>query len=150
MGACRVTLVGRTGEGGHLTFIEAFPGVLAAVAAEFDCRPSELLAGGKLPHLNLSEARAIAAWMAHGTGTVSFPALGRLLGMGHPAVCARVKAVANRREREPRFRELCDRLLFDARFAGRPVVSADSYAKVAGGPDGWTGVWLRRKPEAAE
>jgi hypothetical protein len=89
-----------------VTFLESFPGVLEIVAEEFDCKSNELLAGGKLPHLNLSEARAIAAWIAYKTGTVSFPALGRMLGMGHPAVCARVKAVARRRDQEPQLAAL--------------------------------------------
>jgi len=91
-----------------------FPGVIESVAEEFDCRPRELLAGGRLSSRNLSEARAVAAWVAYQTGTVSFPVLGRMLGMKYPATRVRVMAVARRREREPRFNELCERL------AGRP------------------------------
>lgn len=94
-----------------MNFREKFPGVIEAVATEFDCLPSELLAGGRLESLRLSEARAVAAWMAYQTRKVSLPVLGRMLGMQYPATRARVTVVARRREREEQFRELCDRLV---------------------------------------
>jgi len=106
-----------------LNFREKFPGVIEAVAREFDCCSCELLAGGRLESLKLSEARAVAAWLAYQTGDVSFPVLGRMLGMKYPATRARVMAVARRREKEPKFMALCERLAGRSTKAGKRAVS---------------------------
>lgn len=101
-------------------FRTRFPGVAEAAAAEFGFDAGELLAGGKLGSFALCHARAIALWIAHQQGDVSYVTLATLIGMNYPSVRARVKAIALRRQQDRKFRSLLERVVATvAGFAAR-------------------------------
>jgi chromosomal replication initiation ATPase DnaA len=86
--------------------------IVAAAAEEFGFRPSELVGAGTggHPSLSLSHARAVAMWLAYGTGQTTFVELAGYFGVGYPSCRARVKSIEVRREKQPKFRERLDRL----------------------------------------
>lgn len=101
-------------------FRARFPGVIEAAAAEFGFRAEELIVGGKLDTFALCHARAIALWMAHQAGGVSYVELAELIGMTYPSARVRVRAIAQRHDREPKFRAMLKRIL-----AAVPVFAAE-------------------------
>lgn len=107
--ARRVSQRGRTPKAGIAR--QLLRNIVAAAAAEFGFRASELLAGGGgHPTLGLSHARAVAMWVGYRTGQTTFAELAEFFGVGYPSCRARIKAIEARQARQPKLRARLDRL----------------------------------------
>lgn len=83
---------------------------LAAVSAEFGISVLDLVSERK--NIRLARPRQIAYWLARMTTPKSFPEIARQIGRrDHTTVMHGIRIVEERRQNEPDFRQLTDRLL---------------------------------------
>lgn len=99
---------------------------LAAVCPHFGTTPAAVHAAdprrcatGNADYLNASRARQTAIYLAHTSSGIPQRALGRAVGISDPAVCQAIKKIEGRRDREPGFDRLLDRV--SAEVMGRLV-----------------------------